>query len=106
MDSLLLFMQIISLVFYYKFLDSSDDYEGNASYSIESIGWYIIAGCNLCMMLRFIFVQITYSYDWFDQILECIAFLIAFIIVFPTSIYLLIKRRRRLKRERNKTLIK
>ena len=100
MAVLIIAIQIVSLVFYFKLLDEGGDYEGrsNGKYTFEGCLWYIIAGLNLFFIFRFIYVQINFSYEWYDQIMEFISFGISLFIVIPTSIYYLIKRNRKQKR--------
>lgn len=96
-----LFIQIVSLVFYYKFLDTAGDFEvsSNRKYTFEGCLWYIIAGLHFLFVLRFIYVQINFSYTWYEQILELISFAISLFVVIPTSIYYLIKRKRLQKKK-------
>ena len=101
---LVLSIQIVSLVFYFKFLDEGGDYEGssNGKYTFEGCLWYIIAGLNFLFILRSIYVLIMYSYRWLDYILEFISLGISLFATILTSIYLLIKRYRKNKRSNSK----
>ena len=87
---LVLFIQIVSLVFYYKIMDMAADYEGGNSTSGGYI-WYFIAGLNFFFILRFIYVQINFSNVWYDQIMEFISIGISLLIVIPTFINILLK---------------
>lgn len=96
-----LFIQIVSLVLYFKFLDEVGDYEGgsNGKYTFEGCLWYIIAGIHFLFVLRFIYVQINFSYIWYEQILELISLAISLFVLIPTSIYFLVKRKRKQKKK-------
>lgn len=88
------------LVFYFKFLsyDKSSYYTGKEE-SSENRGWYFLVALSIIFIIRFIYIQINFSYKWFDEIMELISFGISLLIVIPTSIYFLIKHRRRQKRK-------
>lgn len=84
---LVLFIQVVSLVFFFKIIIESE---------IESYGkyWYFIVGLHFLFILRFIYVEINFSYLWYEQIMEFISLGISLVLVIPTSIYYLIKRNR------------
>lgn len=90
---LILFIQIVSLVIYFKILDIAADYEGDNS--LGRYLWYFIAALHFFFILRFIYVEINFSYVWYDQIMEFLSIGISFLIVFPTFLYVLIKRNRK-----------
>lgn len=97
---LILFIQIVSLVFYFKFLSlDAGDFYADKENSLEKWGWYTLVGLNIIFVIRFIFAQISYSYTWYDEIMELLSFGISFIILISTSIYYLIKRHRQQKRK-------
>ncbi|SDF74221.1 hypothetical protein SAMN05421827_101384 [Pedobacter terrae] len=60
---LVLFIQIASIIFYFRIIaESYTDHE-----SIwERWLWYLVTGLNLLFIFRFIFVQINFSYGWYD----------------------------------------
>ncbi|OCA79924.1 hypothetical protein BBH99_17300 [Chryseobacterium contaminans] len=89
---LVLFLQIVSLVFFFKIIMESE---------IDSFGcfWYCIAGLHFLFILRFIYVEINFSYLWYEQIMEFISLGISLLIVIPTTIYYLIKRNRKQKKK-------
>lgn len=97
---LILFIQIVSLVFYFKFLSlDAGDFYADKENSLEKWGWYTLVGLNIIFVIRFIFAQISYSYTWYDEIMEFISLGISLFIVIPTSLYYLIKRNRRQKKK-------
>lgn len=97
---LILLIQIVMLVFYFKFLsyDKSSYFTGKEE-SSENWGWYFLVGLSIIFIIRFIYTQINFSYKWFDEIMELISFGICLSIMLPTLIYYLIKRRRQQKRK-------
>lgn len=95
MAVLVLFIQIGSLVFFFKFVMTLESYTGN----LKERFWYFICGFNFLLISRFIYVQINFSLVWYDQIMELISFIISLFIVVPTIIYYLIKRNRKLKKK-------
>lgn len=95
MTVLVLFIQIVSLAFFFKFVMTLDSYTGDT----EGWFWYFIAGLNILLISRFIYVQINFSFVWYDQIVEIISFGISLLIVIPTMIYHLIRRNRKQKRK-------
>lgn len=97
---LVLFIQIISLVFFFKILAESESYTDKESNTLEGYLWYFIAGLNFIFILRFIYVQINFSYVWYDQVMEFISLGISLFIVIPTSIYYFIKRNRKNKKKK------
>ncbi|NRS94100.1 hypothetical protein HNQ03_003200 [Chryseobacterium sp. 16F] len=94
---LIIVIQIASLVFYFKFLDEGGDYEesSNGKYTFEGCLWYFLVGLHFIFILRFIYIQINFSYVWYDQIMEFISIGISLLIVIPTFIYILLKRNRK-----------
>ncbi|RRJ91842.1 hypothetical protein EG240_04595 [Paenimyroides tangerinum] len=92
MGVLILFFQFVSLVFYYKFISSEELYTSSASdtsiFWVEGCLWYFISGINVLFIIRFIYVQILYSYKWFNQIIELVSFGVACAIVIPTIFYI------------------
>lgn len=105
MAALIIFIQIVSLVVYFQFLNQGEDYDyvdrENEKFTVEGCLWYFLAGLNFLFILRSFYVIIMYSYSWYDYILEFISFGISLFITIPTSIYLLIKRYRKKKRSKN-----
>ena len=80
-------------------LDAVGDYEGNENNTLAGCLWYFIAGLHFFFVLRFIYVQINFSYVWYDQIMEFISFGISLFVVIPTTIYYAIKRNRKQKKK-------
>lgn len=96
---LILFIQIVSLVFLIKFiLAGMDYYTGTESNNLEKWFWYFIIGINVLFIFRFIYVQSIYSYTWFDQIMEIASLVISQLIVIPSSIFYIIKRNKKRKK--------
>ncbi len=89
---LVLFIQIISLVFFFKIIMEIET---------DSYGrfWYVIAGLHFFFILRFIYVEINFSYLWYEHIMEFISLGISLFTVIPTTIYYLIKRHRNQKKK-------
>lgn len=98
---LVLLIQIVMIVFYFKFLSSDVFifYFTDKEDSSQTWGWYVLLGISFIFIIRFVHTQINFSYKWFDEIMELISFGISLLIVIPTLIYYLIKRRRRQKRK-------
>jgi len=95
---LVLFIQIVSLVFYFRLITEMYYGHGRES-SLESRFWYCIAVLNFLFIVRFIYAQINFSYRWYEQIMEFISLGISLIVVFPTLLYYLIKRKKKQKKE-------
>lgn len=93
---LVLLIQIASLLFYFRIV--AESYTYNES-TWKRWFWYFITGLNFLFICRFIFVQINFSYRWYDQITEFLSLGISLFIVIPISIYYLIKRNRRQKKK-------
>lgn len=93
MVELVLLIQIISLVFFFKIIMESE---------LDSFGffWYCIAGLHFLCILRFVYVEINFSYLWYEQIMQFISLGISLLIVIPTLIYCLIKRNRKQKQKK------
>ncbi len=89
---LVLFIQVVSIIFFFKIIIESD---------IESYRyyWYSVAVLHFLFILRFIYVETHFSYSWYDHIMEFISLAIALLIVIPTSIYYLIRRSRKEKKK-------
>lgn len=96
---LVLFIQIVGLVFYFKMLDAAGDFAGDVNYTFEKKVWYFIVVLNLFFILRVIYIEINFSYKWYDQIMEFISLGISIFIVIPTTIYYLIKKNRKQKKK-------
>lgn len=98
---LVLLIQIVMIVFYFKFLSSDEFifYFTDKDDSSEIRGWYILIGFSILFIIRFIYVQISYSHRWYDEIMELISLAISLLIVIPTTIYYLIKRNRKQKKK-------
>ncbi len=89
---LVLCIQVVSLVFFLKIVMESE---------IESYGyyWYFIAGLHFLFILRFIYVETNFFYQWYEHIMELISLGISLFIVIPTLIYYLIKRNKKQKKK-------
>lgn len=96
---LVLFIQIVSLVFYFRIIAESLDYNTDRESSLEKRFWYCIAGLNFLFILRFIYIQTNFSYRWYEQIMEFISLGISLFVVFPTLLYYLIKRKKKQKKK-------
>jgi len=95
---LVLFIQIVSLVFYFRIIIEGSDYNTGTESSFESKFWYCIAGLNFLFILRFIYIQLNFSYKWYEQIMEFISLGICIFVVFPTLVYYLIRRKKKQKK--------
>lgn len=82
----ILVAQTLLLKFAYMWLDETT-HPGR----FERWALYLLGFLNLLVILRFIYVEINYSYGWFEQILEIIAFLMALAVVLFTLLFYLIK---------------
>lgn len=82
---MVLLIQIVSLIFFFKIIAESE---------VESFGgfWYGVAGLHFFFIIRFFYVEINYSYSWYEQIMEFISLGISLFVVVPTTIYYLIKK--------------
>lgn len=82
----ILVAQTLLLKFAYMWLDETT-YSGK----FEKWALYVLGFLNLLVILRFIYVETNYSYGWFEQIVEIVAFLIALAVVLFTLFFYLIK---------------
>lgn len=95
MIGLVLILQIVSLVFFFKIILLASEFSATGDFVLEKWLWYLIVGLNTFLILRFFYIQIYYSYGWQGQLMELFSFGISLLIVIPSLIYYLIKRNRK-----------